>query len=71
MDTHFLKGKIELPDHLNKELSTFLECVSATGLTLPFMSIFKGKKGWSSDSLAITWLKDVFIPHTKPSDPDD
>jgi DDE superfamily endonuclease/Tc5 transposase DNA-binding domain len=96
----FLKGKIELPDHPNKELSTFIECISATGLSLPFLAIFKGKKvldhwfvqepgitregleaqghrfytspkGWSSGSLAISWLKDVFIPHTKPSNPND
>ena len=96
----FLKGKIELPDHLNKKLSTFIECVSATGLSLPFLAIFKGQKvldhwfiqepgttredleaqgyrfhalpkGWSLGSLAITWLKDVFIPNTKPSNPND
>ena len=40
----FLKGKIQLPDHPNKELSTFIECVSATGHILPFLAIFKGKK---------------------------
>jgi DDE superfamily endonuclease/Tc5 transposase DNA-binding domain len=96
----FLKGQIELPDHPNKELSTFIECVSATGLSLPFSAIFKGQKvldhwfvqesgitredleaqghrfhaspkGWSSSSLAISWLKDIFIPRTKPSNPND
>jgi len=40
----FLKGKIELPDHLNKELFTFIERVSVTGLLLLFLAIFKGKK---------------------------
>jgi hypothetical protein len=96
----FLKGEIEIPDHPNKELSTFIECVSALGRSLPFFAIFKGQKvldhwfvqepgmtredleaqghrfhaspkGWSSDSFAISWLKDVFIPHTKPSNPND
>ena len=96
----FLKGKIELPDHPNRELSTFIECVSAIGPSVPFMTIFKGQKvldswfvqepgmtrkdleaqghrfhaspkGWSSNSLAISWLIDVFIPHTKPSNPND
>jgi hypothetical protein len=38
----FLKGKIKLPDHLNKELSTFIECVNAIGHLLPFLAIFKG-----------------------------
>jgi hypothetical protein len=38
----FLKGKIEILDHLNKELSTFIECVSAMGHILPFLAIFKG-----------------------------
>ena len=40
----FLKGKIELLDHLNKELSTFIKYISVTGLSLPFLAIFKGKK---------------------------
>jgi len=40
----FLKGKIELPDHPTKELSTFIQCVSATGYSLPFSAIFKGLK---------------------------
>jgi hypothetical protein len=40
----FLKGKIELLDHSNKELSTFIKYVSATGLSLPFLAIFKRKK---------------------------
>jgi hypothetical protein len=38
----FLKGKIELPDHPNKELSTFIECVNVMGHVLPFLAIFKG-----------------------------
>ena len=40
----FLKGKIKLPDHLNRKFSTFLECVNATGRSLPFSAIFKGQK---------------------------
>jgi hypothetical protein len=40
----FLKGKIKLLDHLNKELSTFIKYVSVMGLSLPFLAIFKGKK---------------------------
>jgi len=96
----FLKGKIELPDHLNKELFTFIECIGATGPLLPFLAVFKGQKvldhwfvqelgktrndleaqghrfhaspkGWSSNSIAIAWLRDVFIPYTKPSNPND
>jgi hypothetical protein len=39
----FLKGKIELLDHLNKELFTFIECVSAMGRLFLFLAIFKGK----------------------------
>jgi hypothetical protein len=38
----FLKGEIELLDHLNKELSTFIECINAIGRSLPFLAIFKG-----------------------------
>jgi transposase len=40
----FLKGKITIPDHLNKELSTFIECISAIGRLLPFLTVFKGQK---------------------------
>ena len=40
----FLKGKIELLDYLNKELSTFIKYVSVIGLLLLFLTIFKGKK---------------------------
>jgi len=40
----FLKGKIELPDHPNKELFTFIECIGATGRLLPFLTVFKGHK---------------------------
>jgi hypothetical protein len=40
----FLEGKIELLDHPNKELSTFIECLGTIGLALPFLAIFKGKK---------------------------
>ena len=40
----FLKGEITIPDYLNKELSTFIECVSATGHPLPFLAIFKGQQ---------------------------
>ena len=38
----FLKGKIELPNHLNRELSTFIECVNVMKPSLPFLAIFKG-----------------------------
>jgi len=40
----FLKGQIELPDYPNRELSTFLECISVTGYALPFLAVFKGQK---------------------------
>jgi hypothetical protein len=38
----FLKGKIKLLDHLNKELSTFIKCVNVMGHVVPFLAIFKG-----------------------------
>jgi hypothetical protein len=38
----FLKGKIKIPDHLNKELSTFIEYINAIRHSLPFFTIFKG-----------------------------
>ena len=38
----FLKGEIELLDYLNKELSTFMECISVTRRLLPFLAVFKG-----------------------------
>jgi hypothetical protein len=38
----FLKGEIELLDHPNKELSTFIECINAIGRSLLFLAIFKG-----------------------------
>jgi hypothetical protein len=53
----FLKDKIELPDHPNKELSTFIECVSAMGRSLPFLAIFKGKNvldHWFVQELGMT-----------------
>ena len=53
----FLKGKIEIPDHSNKELSTFIECISAIGRRLPFFAIFKGQKvldHWFVQELGMT-----------------
>ena len=40
----FLKGKIKLLDYLNKELSTFIECIDAIRRLLSFLTIFKGYK---------------------------
>jgi hypothetical protein len=94
------KKTMEVEDHPNKDLSTFIECGSATGVFLPFLAIFKGQavlehwfvqepgktrldleklghcfatspKGWSSNELAVFWLKHIFLPNTKPSNPKD
>ncbi|KAL5612103.1 hypothetical protein BROUX41_000349 [Berkeleyomyces rouxiae] len=74
--------------------TSLIECVSATGDTLPPLVIFKGKtiqqqrfpldlgpfatwkftvteNGWTSDSTAIQWLQEIFIPSTQPSDPSE
>jgi hypothetical protein len=36
------KKMMEVEDHLNKDLSTFIECSSVTSIFLPFLAIFKG-----------------------------
>ena len=72
---------------------TFIECISASGNSLPPLVIFNGKSvqqqwfpdeilselrdwsfavsenGWTSNGHAFEWLTKVFIPRTKPQDP--
>jgi hypothetical protein len=72
----------------NREWVTAIECVRATGESIPPMIIFKGKmhlstwyaaelgipsnwtigvsdNGWTTDTLGLTWLTEVFEKHTK------
>jgi len=74
--------------------TSFLECISATGVALPPLVIFKGKtvqqqwfpqdltpfrnweftatdNGWTTDEVAVEWLKKIFIPSTQPSSPQE
>ncbi|KZL85302.1 transposase, partial [Colletotrichum incanum] len=57
---------------------SMIECISADGRALPPLVIYKGKpytswaftaaeNGWTTDKTAVTWLEEVFIPQTAPS----
>ncbi|SCN90426.1 related to transposase [Fusarium fujikuroi] len=48
---------------------TILECILATGKNLDFLEDWEfacSDKGWTSNKLALVWLRKVFIPSTQP-----
>ncbi|SCN96763.1 related to transposase [Fusarium fujikuroi] len=48
---------------------TILECISATGKNLDFLEDWEfacSDKGWTSNKLALVWLRKVFILSTQP-----
>ena len=74
--------------------TSLIECISATGRSLPPLVIYKGKtvqqqwfpldldpyqswrfeateNGWTSDSTAVKWLEEIFIPSTQPANPQE
>ncbi|KAI8410901.1 hypothetical protein FOFC_07495 [Fusarium oxysporum] len=60
-----------------------VECISALGLALNPLAIFKAKtkhpgwhvtfseNGWTSNDIAVEWLGKVFLPPTQPENPAD
>ncbi|KAK8012204.1 hypothetical protein PG989_000464, partial [Apiospora arundinis] len=65
----------------SKAWTSFIECISALGRTIPPLVIFKGpfrgwqftatENGWITDEKAVEWLEKVFIPNTAPEDPSE
>ncbi|KZL82715.1 transposase, partial [Colletotrichum incanum] len=47
---------------------SIIECISADRRALPPLVIYKAtENGWTTDKTAVTWLEEVFIPQTAPS----
>lgn len=86
------KKRNSVTENCNKEMATVIEAVSANGVSIRPVVIFKSEyrmtnrvlsnqrpkwfytnsnSGWTSNYIALAWLKEVFIPQTQPDNPDE